>query len=412
MSNSSGKVGGALANLWHKLEGHAQAKLQVPNQPNGPYPPSALDKSGNITEANAQEVINSWGTDFNDHMKAPLTQAQYSALSAEVRNDQAGFAAQQKRAPLRAMHTKGVFATGVTFQVSKNLPEALAYGPFKPGAAYKGVVRFSNGKPENGNDLDPDRRGLAFRIEDKDGHDQDFLMVSGAEAFVAKDGAAAVKGLTAELAGGSRAGAEGQVAAAESLTHSLVELRGPAGVEEAAKMMVEQRKTCDQGKSLAANTYYSRTPYQLGEHLMKFRLVPLDTNTGVQGTGPDALRQDLRARLAKGPVTYALQVKGYLNNDDTPVADGRAEWSTKSQYITLATLTIPQQNISEADAQKALEAMNKLSFSPWHRWDSNRDEVMLPKGPVNDVRKGVYEASAAGRGSGAPATLKCPLGYG
>lgn len=166
----------------------------------------------------------------------------------------------------------------------------------------------------------------------------------------------------------------------------------------------------NEGRSVAGQVFHSRVPFQLGDYAVKFRLVPatgLDEPLQVQG--PNARTEDFQRRLEKGPVTYKLQVQG--KPADVSLDDARERWDGTS-YVTIGEVVIPSEPRNDAALRADRDGINKLSFSPFNRWDADDDRALKPLGNVNETRRKVYEASAEARGSGGPAAAKCPFGFG
>ena len=362
---------------------------------------SDLGGTGPITEANAAAVISSWGKDFNSalpHEKIARAEKRGSEFGAILNDVQRAFAEKASAGGelKRGQHAKNLYGTTqASFDVSSNLPKELEGGAFKAGASYRAALRFSNATGATKSDEESDRRGLAIRITDDKGQTQDILLTTGAPEFLAEDAETAVGAAKAEVGG----------------FWDKAKFIKEVGPVDFAKLIHAAKTTDDQGRSLAASTFHSRVPFQLGEHAVKFRLVPAESvNPKSRGSGSDALTEDLTSRLAEGPVKYKLQVQGYKDPTSTPLNDARAEWD--SPYVTIAELEIPKEQLNPGQVEKNLKGMDGLSFSVWNRWDDKDDGALKPLGDINAARKRIYEESAKLRGSGQPESKKCPYGYG
>jgi len=294
----------------------------------------------------------------------------------------------------RGQHAKGVLAvTNAQLSVKADLPKELQVGPFQAGASLRTLIRFSNAPSSVQADGASQRRGIALRFTDDKGHSQDLLMTTGSPAFLAKDGPAAVAAAKAEASGAL----------------GLAGLVGHSGLGDTARLLLAAKTTENHDQSLASATFFSRVPYQLGDYAAKFRLVPVETDGAIRGGGgPDQLTSDATARLSKGDVVYVLEAQ--FNRNPADMADARVDWD--SAYVPLGKVVIPRQDLSNGGAQKAIETMDGLSFSPWNRWDDKDDRAMRPVGDVNEARKAIYTASSENRGSGGVNNHKCPMGYG
>jgi hypothetical protein len=219
------------------------------------------------------------------------------------------------------------------------------------------------------------------------------LMTTGSPAFLAKDGVAAVTAAKAEASGAL----------------GLLDMAHKLGPKDTAKLVFAAKTTTGKDESLAASTFFSRVPYQLGDYAVKFRLVPLDKDAALKGgKGEGELTHDAQARLKSGDITYVLQAQ--FNRNPSDMGDARIDWD--SPYVSLGKMVIPKQDVSDATESKGIDEFNGLSFKPWNRWDDSDDRAMKPLGDVNEARKAVYEASSHNRGSGGVNDHRCPLGYG
>jgi hypothetical protein len=306
---------------------------------------------------------------------------------------QAHFAAKEGHGPMRGQHAKGVLSVAnARFEVRSDLPPELQFGPFKPGADWRTLIRFSNAPSSVAGDNESARRGIAMRFTDDQGHSQDLLMTTGSAAFLAKDGPAAVAAAKAEIKGAA----------------GLADLAKAVGPIDAAKLIHAARTTDSKDESLAASTFFSRVPYQLGDYAVKFRLVPLEKDGAIKGAkGEGQLGSDAQARLKKGDITYVLEAQ--FNRNPKDMGDARIDWD--SPYVAMGKITIPQQDLSSEQAQKNNKGMDELSFKPWNRWDDRDDRAMKPLGDVNEARKAIYEASSENRGSGGVQNKRCPMGF-
>ena len=328
-------------------------------------------------------------------VRTPEERQKLNAEFAKAITDvQAAFAKKEDRELQRGQHAKSPFAVpNARFQVRSDLPRELQFGPFAAGADHRTLIRFSNAPSSVQGDDESARRGIALRFTDDQGHSQDLLLTTGSPAFLAKDGVAAVTAAKAEASGAA----------------GLAELARKLGPKDTAKLIYAARTTDSKDESLAAATYFSRVPYQLGDYAVKFRLVPVTREMGIVGPkGDDQLTTDMQNRLKVGDVEYVLEAQ--FNRNPSDMADARIDWD--SPYVALGKITIPQQDVSTETAKKGIATMDDLSFKPWNRWADDDDRVMRPLGDVNEARKSVYEASSKNRGSGGVNDHRCPMGYG
>jgi hypothetical protein len=120
---------------------------------------------------------------------------------------------------------------------------------------------------------------------------------------------------------------------------------------------------------LAATRYWSVLPMRWGDYAAKVSLVPRDAPLATipKRTSPDALGEELAARLAEGPVIYDLRAQLYVDEARTPIEDPTVEWSEDvAPFATIATLTIPKQDPRSARGKRVAEQVEAMSFDPWH----------------------------------------------
>jgi hypothetical protein len=109
----------------------------------------------------------------------------------------------------------------------------------------------------------------------------------------------------------------------------------------------------------------------------------------------DYLRRDLVARLRRGDLRFHLAAQFFVDEGRTPIEDASVRWSTSvAPLLTLATLTIPRQDLASPEARASETFVDRLSFTPWHCSEAHR-----PLGNIQRARRAVYEASARHRGA-------------
>lgn len=290
----------------------------------------------------------------------------------------------------RGQHAKGLYATNngeISF--ASNLPSSLQAGPVQAGAKYRIVARFSNAADRVVEDVEGDRRGLALSIVGPDGRSQDMLFTTGASKFLAKN---AEEAMAAAVVSAARS--DGRLATGRA----LVEFGFRIGFKDALRLLLEAKTTEDSGLSIAGLMLFSRTPYTLGEHVVKLRLFPMQLG----GTPPDPdLGKDMAARRELDDVSYQLEaMDGSKTMEDARQGDG--------PWVPIGHLRFPQQPVNEARDSSVLREMETRRFSPFQRWDDGDDRALLPVGSVNWARKAIYDASAKLRGSVGPAAA-CPF---
>lgn len=301
----------------------------------------------------------------------------------------------KNRQPDRGFQRKTLYATTTArFQVPKNLPPALAGGPFQPGADFRAIVRFSSAGSAIASDTDPDQRAAGLRITDDNGHVQDLTFTSGAAGNHARDARQFVSSMQA-VADGAGGGLIGRLRA-------LFDLLSREGLHETLRLARARREAVDMGVSLVALTYYSRSPIEMGERLVHLALLPVDdpspglTQSAIGAR--DGLGRDLTLRRSAGDVRFRLAAAEAPSLDDLSTPPG-------GPWITIGEIRLPRQLASEADMLAvAAHVHATTAMHPFNRWD---DHSLRPMGELNEIlRRPVYRASseASGRRDNPPST--------
>ena len=137
---------------------------------------------------------------------------------------------------------------------------------------------------------------------------------------------------------------------------------------------------------------FSAVPIACGPYAVRLRLEPASGN-GDAAVGHD-FAADVRARLARQPLQWALQLQPFTDERATPIEDASVNWV--SPYTTVATLLLPRQDLASADGL-ALQAQAEAGvFDPWQALAAHR-----PLGDVQRARKVIYFASQTERGGAA-----------
>lgn len=289
----------------------------------------------------------------------------------------------------RGQHAKGLYATNngeISF--ASNLPSSLQAGPVQAGARYRIVARFSNAADRVVDDFEPDRRGLALSIVGSDGRSQDMLFTTGSSKFLAQN---AEEAMAAAVVSAARS--KGTLTTAQELAKFGFRI-GPI---DAVRVLIAATTTEDSRESIAGLMLFSRTPYTLGDHVVKLCLVPMQQGTALLD---EDLGRDMAAHRERGDVSYRLEaMDGSGTMEDARQGDG--------PWVPIGHLRFAQQPIDEARDSSLLREMETRRFSPFQRWDDGDDRALMPVGSVNWARRLIYEASAKLRGSVGPAAA-CP----
>ncbi len=137
--------------------------------------------------------------------------------------------------------------------------------------------------------------------------------------------------------------------------------------------------------------YWAILPFKLGPtQVVKYRLVPDDTDRGAPFDDNNYLALDLQQRLRNKEARFRFEIQLRTDPDTMPLDDAQDVWSTEeSPYICIAELHLPQQDIC-AIGQPEFGSM--LAFNIWRTLAEHE-----PLGSIAQVRKVVYAASAQTR---------------
>ena len=363
-----------------------------------------LDPAGALaTEPGSSGTVSGW-RDIGDYHVPPLLNpalpeqaAKRQQLAAEGVEIVTALqkAAEEHRVAGRGFQRKTLYVTTTAeFRVPANLPHELEAGPFKAGARHRAILRFSNADPTDRPDTAKDQRAVGVRITDDSGRVQDLTFTSGSAANHARGAKQFNSSMRAgvHMAGGGIGGR----------LRGLVSLLLREGIGETIRMSRARKAAVDQQKSLAALTFYSRSPLELGRKLVHLALIPLEKTPAelvheAQGAR-DGLGRDLCARRSAGDVRFRIGAAEAPGLEDMTAVPHRP-------WVTVGEVILPMQRTSEAEMLAAAAQVHAaLAMHPFNRWEEG---ALTPRGELNEIlRKPVYAASAAnsGRKDTPPAT--------
>lgn len=231
----------------------------------------------------------------------------------------------------RALHAKGVICSG-SFKAT-SAASALTRAAHVQGEPVPATVRFSNGRGDpNVPDYVPDVRGLAVSFHLPDGSRTDILSQT-APRFPFKDHQGFLDGL----------------AVSEPSLSTLLKLPGfvlrhPGSI----KPLVEARNGLAPPASFAARSYFPFHAFKwldadLGERWIRYTWRPTISEPDLAGSearkrGRDYLFDELRDRLARGPVRMALEVQVAGPGDDPH--DPSSVWPQDRERVQVGTLEV------------------------------------------------------------------------
>jgi len=289
---------------------------------------------------------------------------------------------------LRDAHAKAHGCMKAEVSVITDLDSDLQRGVFsEPGKTWQAWIRLSNGNAYPQFDRARDARGMAIKLLDVPGdkltqspqhaEEQDFVMFNHPSFFV-RDVAEYKSNFAAQAAG------QKVMAFFPSWDPRSWEIR---------HMIIALKTLSPAPETPVATTYNSIAPFKLGEHNIKYRVIPQpetcphyqlpEQNHDLPNFLRNALYQQLS--LDRIPACFALQVQRQNPDYYMPIEDPSVEWSEAiSPFETVATLTVPAQDF---DSREQNVACDNMSFNPWHALPEHR-----PIGGINRLRKAVYEA--------------------
>ena len=289
-------------------------------------------------------------------------------------------AARSKRfGPGRALHRKQVLGAHGTFEVYDGLPGHARHGLFATPGHHRALVRLSNGGPDLQANRLPDIRGFALKILDVTGEGalgaatdhQDFLMINQDRSPFAN---------RREFIGFVEAATPGQVSGVLHFFRAHGLAGGFSRLHDLLAMLGKKFA------GFAAERFDTVAPLCCGPYAVRVRLKPA-------GNPPPARRsrdiaQDMRERLAIGPLHWDLELQFFVDEQTTSIEDASRPWpEDQTPIVTVGRLTLPQQGGGAAAAEA-----EAARFDPWSGLAAHR-----PLGEIMRARKAAYHASQRGR---------------
>ncbi|HEY4058929.1 MAG TPA: hypothetical protein VGM39_20080 [Kofleriaceae bacterium] len=288
----------------------------------------------------------------------------------------------------RGLHAKGNLGLVGELEVLADIPAEAKQGMFATPRTYPALVRYSNGSPRTQPDKKPDVRGIAIKVIGVDGK----KTIPGLEDAVTQD-FLAIRSPSAPTRD------------AQEFIHLVQAAQSPAllpfklirrlGVRRALQIIKGALAGFKLPTApLAATTYYTVLPSQLGPYAVTYVLRPHDA---LSVSSKDVLGEEMAARVKTGPVVYDLCVRFFVDQATTPIEDSSVEW--KVPIVPVARLTLAAQDTHSARGEKIAETIEGMSFDPWH---ARAD--MRPLGNVMRARNAAYRVSTMARKAAAEPT--------
>lgn len=278
-----------------------------------------------------------------------------------------------KKGPGRAFHRKQIATLSGTLTVPAGLPEHAAQGLFAKAGEFDALVRMSNGSVTAQADQVPDIRGFALSVRglaapgalggqtDR----QDFLLINR-PTFGFRD--------SRDFAELVAAAPRGQRAVLDLLVSKHGPVRGPL---EMARQAADLARPFS---GYATSEFHSCAPVAWGPYAAHVHATPLHATRDVLAWRDWGA--DIRGRVARGPLRWAIQAQFYTDPESTPIEDGRREWD--SPRLTVGFL--------ELSHNEDPDTVEHDHFDPWMALADHR-----PLGEIMRARKAAYLASYQNR---------------
>ncbi|MET8152684.1 catalase family protein [Actinoplanes sp. NPDC049668] len=305
---------------------------------------------------------------------------------------------------VRDAHAKGYGLIRGEVEILDGLPAEYAQGIYATPGRHDALIRFSNGSPHAGADARLGKAtGLALKIFDIDGktllEDEpdsrtfDYTNINAPIFFCnSVEHYLFIQELFLDAPEYFAQGRPGQ----HRFYRDFITGKGTLSEEDwawdefLAFLVVAQRPLVN----LLLSTYWSMGAVRHGDYIAKIRFAPdpASASAVVQrnidpSSAEDVFRPALAAELRDRPYTFDIQVQLCADLERMPVNDLTVDWPERlSPFVTVAKLRLPQQDISDDDNLKKMDA---LSFTPWRVTAEH-----APLGELMRTRKEVYRQSS------------------
>jgi hypothetical protein len=310
-------------------------------------------------------------TDWRESI-APDEDARFARQAEKLAPAHAAFC--ERYGAGRLLYRKPVLAARGTLEILDGLPAYARHGIFATPRVYEALARLSNASGDVQPNAKPDIRGFAVKALGVVGaaalggaaEAQDFLFVNQ-PSLAARDSDAFVD-VVADLPRGLAAVAVG--------------LMRRKGLVDGLNRLKRLAATVGRPFSgFAAETFDTLAPFAVGPYAARARLTPV----APAPAGGKDFADDLRDRLAAGPLVYELALQFFVDEQATPIEDPTVAWpEDRAPPLVVARLAL-----------KAVEPdVEGLRFDPWGGLADHR-----PLGEIMRARKVAYFHSQKSRGA-------------
>jgi hypothetical protein len=287
--------------------------------------------------------------------------------------------------PLRGFHAKLHAGLAAEFRILDNLPDYARYGVFSAPRTFPAMVRFSNGEPTAHRDTHHEPRGIAIKLIGVPGR----KLLPGRENAITQDFLATSHSVTSAV---RNVGQFMDFVRAFGGGFKPGMFYRAVGKREAWRIVKALIRTVilSRVRSMATEQFSSTAPIKLGPYAVKFTVRPAADTAATKRRWwltKNFLRDELADRLRKSDLELDFLVQFYRDDTSTPIEDTSVAWNTP--MLEVAQLRIPSCDLDNPQTNALSEAVNRLSFSPWHATEDHR-----PLGNIMRARRVVYEASS------------------
>lgn len=279
----------------------------------------------------------------------------------------------------RDAHPKTLGLLKADFIVLRDIPEELKVGVFKKEKTYKAFIRISNASARIQSDKDKDFRGFAIKLlsinerlaklpslANKEDHieTQDFLLLSNPTMPLG----------TVKL---FRDAIYYSVKWNPFVLITKFLLAGDLKVLKALKASKNDTSPLD-------ISYWSTTPYMLGNKKIKYKIIPTSEikSSLLEELTDNYLTVNMSKHLKRKPASFDFYIQEFKNEEETPIENAAIEW--KTPFIKIARIEIP---IQEIDNKKRFEFAENLFFSPGNSLPEHK-----AIGGLNRARIEIYDS--------------------
>lgn len=321
---------------------------------------------------------------------------------------------------VRAVHAKSYCGLKAKFEIFDNIPKEYAQGLYAKAGIHDAVIRFSNAAAA----VSADRRlglgqGLAIKIFDVAGKKLapgeedcttfDYALVNSPIFFTnsLKNYAYLSKlnfGLNGYLG-------DGLLGKGKFVFHWLTKYGKEFPDLEGLRSLNAFRKLATTSpKNAWLYDYFSQGAYRHGDYMAKVRVTPTKASsekikrTNIHlFTEDEAIRPAIIKEIREHDYQFDVQIQLCRNLKKQPIDQLTQEWKeSNAPFVTVATLTVPCQDVPDDGNLKAIE---DLSFTIFRCLEKNR-----PIGVLQHSRLRAYQASSKARHENNDAKRKEPTG--